>query len=288
MAFEKDQAFKLSGFLDSEVLSWFQKELEAAQLVAAGVPEFYTELGLPPCHRLRSYLSFLMNDFKLFQELEHITNLGPFTIFTGRVFRRMGIKAHHDEWHDDVTQGRALGVSINLGNEYFDGGEFFLRRKESKELLFRAHNTEPGDAVFFRISPELEHMVTPVASGSTRTVLAGWFRVAHQFTEEMFQEPDFKNVSTGKAMPRRFVLRPSVLLKDDRVGFRVYSGEMNCSLQLNDTGKAILEALLDGGSIEEAQVALLKKYRVSPEVLLQEIRRLTEALAERGLFLDEC
>jgi hypothetical protein len=36
-------------------------------------------------------------------------------------------------------------------------------------------NTEPGDAIFFRIAPALQHVVSAVEGMVPKTAYAGWF-----------------------------------------------------------------------------------------------------------------
>jgi hypothetical protein len=46
----------------------------------------------------------------------------------------------------------------------------------SGKILCELPNTGQGDAIFFRISPELKHVVTAMEGTEPKTAYAGWFR----------------------------------------------------------------------------------------------------------------
>ena len=68
-----------------------------------------------------------------------------------------------------------VGLSINLSDNIYEGGYLQIRKKESKETIYQIQNVGFGDAIFFRITPFLEHQVTPLKGCIPRTVFAGWF-----------------------------------------------------------------------------------------------------------------
>jgi hypothetical protein len=79
-------------------------------------------------------------------------------------------------WRDDQDSlGRSLGVTINLGDIPYDGGDFEMRRKGEADLCCRHHHAAPGEALVFDVSAGLEHRVTPLSAGGPRTIFAGWF-----------------------------------------------------------------------------------------------------------------
>jgi hypothetical protein len=88
------------------------------------------------------------------------------------------IGPHSDSWHNDVDadEGRLVGMSINLGEEPYEGGVFRMRYRETQEVFAEIPNTVPGDATLFHISRELQHMVTAVTGEAPKTAFAGWFR----------------------------------------------------------------------------------------------------------------
>jgi predicted 2-oxoglutarate/Fe(II)-dependent dioxygenase YbiX len=89
--------------------------------------------------------------------------------------------AHYYPWHSDIAHERLVGLSVNLSSELFEGGVLEVREERSRRVVARVANRTAGDAVLFRISPVLEHHVTPVTAGGERLVLAGWFRRAPDF-----------------------------------------------------------------------------------------------------------
>src|SRR5439155_3809598 len=95
---------------------------------------------------------------------------------------------HHDSWHDDVGNNRKIGMSLNLGSRSYSGGIFQLREKNDDRLLCALPNVVQGDAILFRISPDLEHRITPMEGTEPKTAFAGWFRAGtsdflHQLRE---------------------------------------------------------------------------------------------------------
>jgi hypothetical protein len=66
-------------------------------------------------------------------------------------------------------------MSINLGSRPYQGGIFRLRDQASGSVLCELPNTGQGDGIFFRISPALAHMVTPIEGSEPTTAFAGWF-----------------------------------------------------------------------------------------------------------------
>lgn len=78
-------------------------------------------------------------------------------------------------WHDDQIPGAQLGITVHLRDAGYDGGAFELREKASRTALFHHAEARAGDVVIFDVSPQFEHRVTPIASGTPRLVYTGWF-----------------------------------------------------------------------------------------------------------------
>ena len=86
---------------------------------------------------------------------------------------------HFDSWHADIGtthRDRLVGMSINLSPRPYQGGVFRLREEASAHIFCELSNTGPGDAICFRISSALKHMVTPLVGTEQKTAFAGWFR----------------------------------------------------------------------------------------------------------------
>ena len=87
-------------------------------------------------------------------------------------------------------------MSVNLSPKPYAGGILQLREARSEEILAEIANTGLGDALFFRISPELKHRVSPVEGIVPKTAYAGWFQAELDF-RAMFRatavRPDARN-----------------------------------------------------------------------------------------------
>ena len=165
----------LPGLVAPGVLEWVQDELERATFDARDYDGLAGELTLDEGTPLVARLLFLLNDPVLHHAIGEISETGPIVRFDARIYRRLPVAEHYDNWHDDLQGARRVAtMSVNLGSEPYRGGELLLRRKGSTELLATMHNTRPGDALLFRIDPALEHRVTSVSDG-VKTALAGWF-----------------------------------------------------------------------------------------------------------------
>ena len=120
-----------------------------------------------------------MNTPPFLELVRRITHCDQITWFGGRVYRMEPSPDYFDSWHADTGtthQDRLVGMSINLGARPYQGGVFRLRDEASGTILCELPNTTRGDAIFFRISSALKHMVTPVGGIEPKTAFAGWFR----------------------------------------------------------------------------------------------------------------
>ena len=121
-------------------------------------------------------LHFVTNTPEFLRVIERITQCHPIVCFSGRVYRRIPDTDHFDTWHDDVGDDRVIGMSVNLAPRPYSGGVFRIRKQDSDQILCELPNTVSGDAILFRISPELTHMVTMVVGTEAKTAFAGWFK----------------------------------------------------------------------------------------------------------------
>ena len=121
-------------------------------------------------------LEFAVSTPEFLRLVEHITRCGPIAYFSGRVYRMAPGTDHFANWHSDDLDNRLVGMSINLGPRPYLGGAFRLRRKNSNQMLCELPNTIPGSAILFRISDELEHVVSPLGGSEPKTAFAGWFK----------------------------------------------------------------------------------------------------------------
>jgi hypothetical protein len=120
-------------------------------------------------------LHFVSNWPAFLHAVHEITGCGPFTWFGGMIYRMRPDAADYDAWHSDNTDGHLAALSLNLSPRGYEGGLFQLRHRDSEALLVEIANTRPGDALLFRISPDLLHQVTRVEGTEPKTAFAGWF-----------------------------------------------------------------------------------------------------------------
>jgi hypothetical protein len=125
--------------------------------------------------RTLALLHFVANTPAFLRLVRATTGCDAITRFEGRVYRMMPAADHYDSWHHDAISHRIVGMSINLGPEPYAGGTFQLRKEGGHAVRLELPNTVTGDAILFRISPTLEHRVTPVRGTESKTAFAGWF-----------------------------------------------------------------------------------------------------------------
>src|SRR5882724_834210 len=138
-------------------------------------------------------LQFLMNDQRLFQVIQTVTQCDQIGCFQGRVYRVNPGSGHHDSWHNDIGEHRLVGMSVNLSRELYSGGRLQIRDHVSGEIVSEVANAGIGDAVIFRLSDRLQHRITDVEGTASKTAFAGWFRA----------QPDFMSLLRKQSQPVR-------------------------------------------------------------------------------------
>ena len=127
-------------------------------------------------------LHLVCNDRVLLDALEDLAASGPLASFHGFVYRMSA--AHEDHWHSDLVDERRLALSLNVGQEGYEGGVLQIRDARSHAVLAEPDNHVAGSALVFRLDAALEHRVAPVTGGA-KTAFAGWFRGAGSFAERL-------------------------------------------------------------------------------------------------------
>ena len=175
--FERRHYFVLPGLLESELLDLIQRQIDRGEFRERVHERIDSnkELCLTESAAFGALL-FLMNDEKLFQLIQDITQCARIDCFEGRVYRVNPGDGHHDSWHNDIGEGRVVGMSLNLSREVYSGGVLQIRNRESEAVISEAANTGSGDAVVFRLSRDLQHRITEVEGSASKTAFAGWFR----------------------------------------------------------------------------------------------------------------
>jgi len=136
--------------------------------------KFGKVLYVPPSKSILSVMTFMLNDEYLFRSLEKITGCKPIDNFVGRIHRSENTD-HGINWHGDNSDNRLLAITLSLGTEYYTGANFEIRKKGTTDIMRQISYIKAGDAIVFKIAPELEHRLSLLESGR-RTVCVGWFR----------------------------------------------------------------------------------------------------------------
>jgi hypothetical protein len=129
-------------------------------------------------------LVLLCNDPVVIRAVEDIAGCTGLTRFNGSIYRLLPEARHQQAWHDDLVDGRAATLSVNIGSADYDGGLLEIRDRATQRIVARVPNTGRGDGVLFRLHDALEHRVTPVTRG-VKTAFAGWFRHGTPLREEL-------------------------------------------------------------------------------------------------------
>ena len=174
-AFREAHWVRLPQLIEPSILDFLQARLDNSQWESMShgkIGEEYITNDLPTT----SLLHFVMNRPKLRAVIEEITGCKGVQWFRGRVYRMIARAGHHDNWHSDIADSNEVGMSLNLSRNIFRGGLFMLREGDTKRVLASVANTGPGDALIFRISPDLHHRISDLEGEEPKTAFAGWFK----------------------------------------------------------------------------------------------------------------
>ena len=177
----------LRSFIPAPLLTQIHDALDAATFAERAHGAIATELCMSR-NTCLGMLHFLVNDPVVFAFVERVTRIRGLRSFAGRVYRRLPA-AHHDSWHADIHPDRALGMSVNLSRERYDGGVFEIRDEDTGVVQGSIANVGFGDAILFHIAEGLEHRVTEVAGTAPKTALAGWFGGTRDYLGDFRRDP---------------------------------------------------------------------------------------------------
>ncbi len=181
--FTQQHWLRFPKFLDPELCEIIQSQLAGSDFheVAA---DFYTEAT--PSHSAAPFaMLMLLNNAPLFKIIETITGCAHIGCFRGRIYRHLPGTHHHIDWHSDWNGTRLHALTVNLSAEAYQGGVLMIRGKTG-HISTELTNTGFGDAILFRVDPNLAHRVSDVEGTAPKTALAGWF----------MSEPDFRTMFT--------------------------------------------------------------------------------------------
>jgi 2OG-Fe(II) oxygenase superfamily len=172
---------KVPGFLAGDLFSEILAQMRPDDFYERAQEGLGSEACLEQDSPVLALLWLLLNDDRLFHLVEALTGCPAIGSFQGRVYRFTDSPRHHDDWHDDLGDNRLVALSVNLSSQAYDGGLLQIRGYPSGEILHEESNTGPGDALIFRIAPELQHRVARVTGNRPKTAFAGWFKSAPDF-----------------------------------------------------------------------------------------------------------
>jgi hypothetical protein len=182
--FEERHCILLPGFMEPGLLKSIQRGLDRSEFFEMIHERIGVELCLKP-GTISAALEFLTNSQLLFKLIRRITGCGPIGCFSGRVYRMVSSSRHYASWHSDVADTRMIAMTINLSTDFYQGGVLQIRHHESKLILHEVANVGFGDAILFRVSPDLRHRISPVEGSAAKTAYAGWFQ----------SEPDYASLA---------------------------------------------------------------------------------------------
>ena len=186
LAYEFGQlhTFRLRNLIAPELMKLLQERIAKSGWETKGHQGIGVEV-IPEDPLPINILNFAANAPAFLDVVRRITGYGEIIGFGGRVYR-LATSEHYDSWHDDLAgESRLVGMSVNLSPVPYDGGVFRLRARGTEDVLRELPNTGLGDAIFFRISPELQHMVTPIIGAAPKTAFAGWFGADMSFRSKV-------------------------------------------------------------------------------------------------------
>src|SRR5437660_1554384 len=180
--FSRQNFFLFPSLLEPELLDFIQAQITRGEFYERvhGAIGYNKELCMTQNSAFAALL-LLMNDEKLFQIVQDITQCGPIGCFEGRIYRVIPGHGHHDAWHSDMAEHRLVGMSLNLSSGPYTGGILEIRERASGKLVSEVANVGIGDAVIFRLSDNLQHRITDVEGEAAKTAFAGWFRARPRF-----------------------------------------------------------------------------------------------------------
>ena len=140
---------------------------------------------------LARLFAFCLNSPRLYRVASELAGLGEdIRYFISKTYKMFPAGDDFDSWHADYDGERLLGLSINLGTDPTQGGEFQIRDSSEPRKLHRTVKNNFGDAHLFRVDKRLMHRVSPLKGTVPRFCTAGWF-VSRPDLRDLFRpEPE--------------------------------------------------------------------------------------------------
>ena len=123
-------------------------------------------------------LDALLNTPLIKKVVASITNLSEAEIhhFIGRLYM-IGEDCGFEDWHMDCTaeNKKILGFSLDLSPKPYEGGALALKGLSTNTPFQSAKIERLGDAMLFRLAPNLLHRVLPICGANMRFAFVGWY-----------------------------------------------------------------------------------------------------------------
>lgn len=284
--YKKDRCVLLRRFIAPDLLKRFHHELTTARFVQRR----HKGIALEDCMRrsgVLNALQFLVNDEACFAAVRRFSGCGPIGCFNGRVYRIQAGKGHYDSWHSDIDKKnrRLIGMSVNLSPRRYRGGVLQIRDSRSKKSVYEIANIGPGDAILFRLSPRLEHQVTPVHGRAPKIAYAGWFQAKPRLLPK-FRRAVRLRASASKRKPAKLPgsLAPKALGRKEGDGQLLLDPRRPVYFYLDPVGSRVWRWLAQGRQGGEILKEMERHYAAEPERLRSDLAAFLGALKSKGLI----
>lgn len=152
---------------------------------------FAREMRLEASDPLARLFAFCLNSPRLYRAAGELAGLGEdIRYFISKTYKMFPMSDDFDSWHADSDDGRLLALSINLGTDPTQGGEFQIRDSSEPRKLYRTVKNNFGDAHLFRVDKRLMHRVSPLKGTVPRFCTAGWFVSRPDLRDLLRPEPE--------------------------------------------------------------------------------------------------
>ncbi len=291
--FDRHDYLRLPGFIEPGLLKVIQRYIGTAGFERRE-HEVGSELRLSNSP-VASVLRILMNDPKLFRLIRQVTGCGPIGSFIGRPYQMVARQGQAFTWHNDLTKGRVIAISINLSDARYRGGTLQFRGR-SRAVPEAVPNLGFGDAIIFRVVRRLEHRVTPVLGKHPKTAFSGWFCSRPSYTSVhrdllARSESAAATHAIGKhkslALPSPYdaakIPRTVVSQTTGRGTFVANIATAMC-YGLNETGGQIWELMTQGHAMRSISIAIAHEFAAPRREVERDVLALAHQLTQRNLI----
>lgn len=292
--FKRENHLRISGFIQPELLAEMRKYLRSARFEES---EYGVGSDLVSWHSpVAGALHLLMNDPRLLKFIQRISGCSPIGSFTGRLYRMIARPGMNFDWHSDLKPNDVrvgVAMTINLGARPYRGGILQMRHADH-DAISEIPNTGPGDAIVFRLAPDLRHRVTPVKGREPKTAFTGWFVSAPSFgqlRDEWISGGSLNGVSQRSASrpltasPDQISSEPDGIVAltngDETIAANIRTGHFH---GLNATAARMWELLGRGRSLRSSARMLAREYGVRASMVERDLLTLAADLAARRLI----